>query len=325
MQSTYGNWEDTDRLIRPILHTHGFGLSFRTEEGDGCLYVTSVLAHRDGHSEQTTLRLPIDTSGSKNVVQGAGSSLSYGKRSTAGPIPPLSYQDDPDKPPNMGVFIADAMTASFAVMGIQAAIIQRTATGRGQMVDATLMESMANLLVYEFQEAQFPVEGRRPVYKPSRAADGYIIIAAVNDNNFASLFKAMGREDWLTDPRYATNDARQKNWDELFREIEAWTGQRTTEDCEATLTQAGVPCSAYRSVAELIANPHFIARGSFQSVADSAGDLLVPNLPFRLTDGDVSVRPAVADRGANTDSIRQERLFLSATTVDRRRADGVFG
>jgi len=95
VQSTYGKWEDTDRLIRPVLHTHGFGLSFRTEEGDGCLYVTSVLAHRDGHSEQTTLRLPIDNSGSKNVVQGVGSSLSYGKRYTAGAILNLIYQDDP--------------------------------------------------------------------------------------------------------------------------------------------------------------------------------------------------------------------------------------
>jgi len=95
VQSTFGRWEDTDRLIRPVLHGHGFGLSFRTEEGDGCLYVTAVLAHREGHSEQTTLRLPIDTSGSKNVVQGVGSSLSYGKRYSAGAILNLIYQDDP--------------------------------------------------------------------------------------------------------------------------------------------------------------------------------------------------------------------------------------
>lgn len=95
VQSTYGKWEDTDRLIRPVLHGHGFGLSFRTEEGEGCIYVTAVLAHREGHSEQTTMRLPFDSSGSKNAVQGVGSSLSYGKRYTAGAILNLIYQDDP--------------------------------------------------------------------------------------------------------------------------------------------------------------------------------------------------------------------------------------
>lgn len=95
LQSTYGKWEDTDRLIRPILQRHGFGLSFRTEEGEGRIYVTAVLAHREGHSEQTTMSLPFDTSGSKNAVQGVGSSLSYGKRYTAGAILNLVYEDDP--------------------------------------------------------------------------------------------------------------------------------------------------------------------------------------------------------------------------------------
>lgn len=237
----------------------------------------------------------------------------------------FGYQDAGDRPPNMGVFIADAMTASFAVMGIQAAIIQRHATGRGQMVDATLMESMANLLVYEFQEAQFPVAQRRPVYKPSRAADGFIIIAAVNDNNFANLFRALGREEWLTDDRYATDAARQKNWDQLFAEVEAWTIQRSAEACEKTLMAAGVPCSAYRSVADLIANPHFIERGSFQSVVDSAGALLVPNLPFRMSGGDVSVRSPVPDLGEDTDAVLADRLDLDGATLAELRADGVFG
>lgn len=237
----------------------------------------------------------------------------------------FGYQDAGDRPPNMGVFIADAMTASFAVMGIQAAIIQRQATGRGQMVDATLMESMVNLLVYEFQEAQFPVANRRPVYKPSRAADGFIIIAAVNDNNFANLFKALGHEDWLTDARYATDAARQKNWDQLFAEVEAWTMQRSAEACETALMAAGVPCSAYRSVADVIANPHFIQRGSFQTVMDSAGALLVPNLPFRMSDGDVSVRSPVPGLGADTEAVLADLLGLDSATLDQLRAQGVFG
>jgi hypothetical protein len=78
---TYAKWEDINDAIRPLLHEHGFALSFRTGVAtDGKLQVTGVLAHRDGHQEETTMTLPHDSSGSKNAVQAVGSSTSYGKR-----------------------------------------------------------------------------------------------------------------------------------------------------------------------------------------------------------------------------------------------------
>lgn len=83
VQSTYALWEDIVGVITPILSRHGFALSFRTAGTDGGVVVTGVLSHAAGHSEQTSLPLPIDTSGSKNQVQAIGSSTSYGKRYTA--------------------------------------------------------------------------------------------------------------------------------------------------------------------------------------------------------------------------------------------------
>lgn len=79
----YALWEDINEAIKPVLKQHGFALSFRTGMADGKIMVTGVLAHRDGHSEETTIYLPSDTSGSKNAVQAVGSSTSYGKRYTA--------------------------------------------------------------------------------------------------------------------------------------------------------------------------------------------------------------------------------------------------
>lgn len=82
VQSRYALWEDVVGIITPILSKYGFALSFRTgNEGDK-VSVTGVLSHRDGHSESTSLTLPVDTSGSKNAVQSVGSSTSYGKRYT---------------------------------------------------------------------------------------------------------------------------------------------------------------------------------------------------------------------------------------------------
>lgn len=232
----------------------------------------------------------------------------------------LYYQDGQDRPPNIGVFIADILTASYATMGIQAALLQRERTGRGQLVDVTLMESMLNLLVYEFQEAQFPAEKRRPVYKPSRAADGFIIIAAVNQNNFERLFDAVGHPEWKSDPRFATNAARQANWDELFGLVEEWTRARPAAECEAILTEAGVPCSRYRAVREALDNRHLRERGSFATVRDPAGTFLVPNLPFKMSDADTGVRPDIPALGGATDALLGDLLGMDAGEIARLKA-----
>lgn len=82
-KAKYATWEDINDGIRPVLHEHGFALSFRVRRVENAISVTGILSHEDGHSEETTLELPSDTSGSKNAVQAVGSSLSYGKRYTA--------------------------------------------------------------------------------------------------------------------------------------------------------------------------------------------------------------------------------------------------
>lgn len=86
VQSKYAFWEDIVGVITPLLASEGFSLSFRTGNKDGKIQVTGVLTHEQGHSEDTTLDLPADTSGSKNAVQAVASSVSYGKRYTAGAL-----------------------------------------------------------------------------------------------------------------------------------------------------------------------------------------------------------------------------------------------
>lgn len=82
-ETPYALWEDINEAIRPLLSEHGFALSFRIKKDADRVEVTGVLSHRQGHSEETTLSLPMDTTGSKNNVQAIGSSTSYGKRYTA--------------------------------------------------------------------------------------------------------------------------------------------------------------------------------------------------------------------------------------------------
>lgn len=109
-KTTYALWEDVNDVIKPILDRNSLNLSFRCgQTPEGRILVTGVLAHDDGHSEETTISLPSDTSGSKNAVQAVGSSTSYGKRYTAAALLNITSrgQDDdgkkagkvsPDKP-----------------------------------------------------------------------------------------------------------------------------------------------------------------------------------------------------------------------------------
>ena len=95
VQSTYALWEDINEAIKPVLTKHGFALSFRTGRDEGQIIVTGVLS-RGGHSEETTMHLPVDKSGSKNDVQAVGSSTSYGKRYTASALLNLTSRGEDD-------------------------------------------------------------------------------------------------------------------------------------------------------------------------------------------------------------------------------------
>lgn len=86
VQSTYALWEDINEALKPVLAKHGFALTFRIPRNEKGVEVEGVLSHRAGHSERTSILLPADVSGSKNAVQAVASSVSYGKRYTAGAL-----------------------------------------------------------------------------------------------------------------------------------------------------------------------------------------------------------------------------------------------
>ena len=92
---TYALWEDMNEQIKPVLAKHGFSITFRTDFKEG-ISVTGVLAHKAGHREETSILLPADVSGSKNAVQAVASTVSYGKRYTAGLLLNLTTHGEDD-------------------------------------------------------------------------------------------------------------------------------------------------------------------------------------------------------------------------------------
>jgi hypothetical protein len=96
VQSTYALWEDIQQQIKPVLAAHGFALTFSIGKDEGQISITGKLSHKGGHVEETTLPLPLDTSGSKNAVQAYGSSTSYGMRYTARALLNLTSRGEDD-------------------------------------------------------------------------------------------------------------------------------------------------------------------------------------------------------------------------------------
>lgn len=109
-KSTYAKWDDINEAIKPVLAAHGFSIRFRSRQDGAKVFVTGVLSHRDGHSEETTIELPADNSGQKNAVQAIGSSMSYGQRYTAKLLLSLSSrksEDDDGRSAGKGTTITD--------------------------------------------------------------------------------------------------------------------------------------------------------------------------------------------------------------------------
>ena len=150
------------------------------------------------------------------------------------------------------------------------------------------------------------------------------MIAAVNPRNFEGLLDAIGIEGWRDDPTLATDRARQSNWTDVMARVEAWTSQRTRAECERVIGDAGVPITSYRTVREALALEQVAHRGTMVPVRDAAGELRVPNLPYRLSDGRVEVGGHVPALGEHTEAVLRELAGLSGdalqAVVERGRA-----
>lgn len=228
-----------------------------------------------------------------------------------------------DRPGNSGVFFADVMCGIHAASAIQSALFHREREGRGQFVDVSLMDTMFNSLIYECQEAQFPVEKPRLLYGALRAIDGFVLITPITQRNFEAMADGMGHSEWKTDVRFATPRGREQNWSELMSLAESWTQTRSAQSCEETMLSAGCPCTRYKSVRDALTDPQSVARGSFATVEDRAGAYLVPNLPYSFATARVEVRRHVPELGEHSQQVFEEILGMAAAdaTALRRRLE----
>ncbi len=228
----------------------------------------------------------------------------------------MRYAGDRERPAATATFVADVLGGIYAFGAIQAALVQRARTGVGQVVDVALMDSMLNLLIYELQEAQFPVTSARPTYGPVAAADGDVLIVPITERNFAALAEVTALAELRSDPRFASVPSRGAHWTEMMRVVERWTRPRTVAAVLAALEGAGVPCAHYAEPGDNLADAQALSRGLFAPVHDAAGAFTGVNAPWLMSEGASAIGarvPAVGEHNAEVlrdwlgDDFRTER------------------
>ena len=195
-----------------------------------------------------------------------------------------STNGGPDDPPiRIGASVCDQGTGMWAVIGALAMLQQRHLTGRGGVVNASLLETA---LVWNGQKMDAYVnQGLLPVrhasghpgfvpYEAFEAQDGPLLICCGNDRLFAKLAAVLEKPDWISDARYATNRGRLQNKESLLTELCPLIRAKTRQVLIDRFESVGVPCSPSHSVPEALMQPQVQALGLLQSV---------PGEDFRLT------------------------------------------
>jgi crotonobetainyl-CoA:carnitine CoA-transferase CaiB-like acyl-CoA transferase len=195
-----------------------------------------------------------------------------------------------DAPPTrVGVPILDMGTAIWAALGCVAALLRRTETGQGAIVDVSLFETALTWLTVPF--ASFQVTGEPPqrhrtgsrrlvVFEAFATTDGEIIIAAANDRLFQKLVRALGRPEWAEDARFKTNALRHANKGALMPEIAALIRGASSADWVARLEAAGVPCAPIQDMNDVAVAPQTAAIGMVEEVPESGLSLVGLPLSF---------------------------------------------
>ncbi|MGB9115602.1 CaiB/BaiF CoA transferase family protein [Bradyrhizobium sp.] len=219
----------------------------------------------------------------------------------------LSYQPGRNRPDYCGIYHADILTGVYAFGAISAALYQREFGRKGQHIDVSMLESMLSLTPNEVQWSQFAVAPpSRPMFGPLETADGYVMVAIASEKTFQGLVRASGHPEWIGDPRFAKYADRRNHWKDLMDGVETWSRTVATAKCLAELNVHGVPCSAYRTVAEAMSDPQIAHRGALTEVEDGGGTFKVLNLPFRMSGTSIAAGKRAATLGEHTLALLRE-------------------
>jgi crotonobetainyl-CoA:carnitine CoA-transferase CaiB-like acyl-CoA transferase len=256
--------------------------------------------------------------GFDSIAQGMGGLMSVTGRAGDGPM-------------RVGIPIADLCAGHFCALGIMSALLEREATGEGQWVQTSLLESQIAML--DFQAAQWLIDRKVPTQSGNEhpltvptgvfaTQDGHLNIAAIGQNMWTRLCEAMGLQHLVTEPGLGSDPERVQNRERVNAAVGAVFATRTTAEWTELLIRAGVPCGPIHSIDQVFADPQVQQLGmAWPMPHPELGDISLVRTPFRLSGHTETTPPRAAPhQGDQTDSILRELGYSEARIAELRAA-----
>ncbi len=234
-------------------------------------------------------------------------------------------------PTRAGIAIGDLLGGIFAAHGVQLALLARERTGRGQVVETSLLESMISVLswgagmFFERGTVPGPAGQHHPLSSPYgrfRAGDGYLNIAAGNEAMWEKLADVLERPEWKTDDRFCGPIERLKHREALTHAIEEVLAAKSVDHWVTRLNQAGVPCGPVLDIGQVFRDPQVLAREMLVELPHAeVGTFKTTGLPVKLSETPGAITRPPPLHGEHDDEVLAE--VLSPDEIASLRDQGV--
>ncbi len=226
--------------------------------------------------------------------------------------------------------LADVGAGMWAVIGITSALHARSATGRGQLIDISLLDGQISWLTYA--ASRYFATGETPVrhgsaheslvpYQVFPTADDPLMVAVGSEGLWRRFTAAVGLDELTDDPRYATNPDRVRNQDTLLPRIRAALAARGCAEWTAVLAEAGVPGGPVNTIPAALAHRQVTARDMVVEMEHpAAGPIKVLGSPLKLSAQPASIRRPPPTLGQHTDEIMAEAGYTPDRIAELRQA-----
>lgn len=236
------------------------------------------------------------------------------------------------EPMKVGVAVVDVTAGLFAANAIQAALLARAKTGRGQAIDIALLDAQVAWLANV--ASNYLVSGKRPErfgnghptivpYQSFHARDGFFCLAVGNDSQWRKLCALLGRADLADNPRFATNPARVQHREALIPLLQEIFATADIAHWLREIAAAGIPCGPVQSIDQVFADPQVLQRKMLWTVPHPiAGEVRLVGSPLKLSETPVSLPSHPPLLGEHTDRVLTDLLDYSSETLEHLRRAG---
>ncbi len=242
-----------------------------------------------------------------------------------------------DGPPTrIGVFVGDLVTPLYAAYSILGALRHKEKTGEGQYLDASMIDTLATLMFMEPMEEALHDglsirtgnDSRQGLTGLYRLTDGDVIITLGGLTRWQNLCKALGADELLENPRYATGEDRETHVEELRAEISGRLGKLNCADGIALLEGANIPIARVRTLPEVVEDDHFRDRGTLKPMYRQDSDEpvergIMAGFPVTFSGGSLPELEGGAKLGHHNEEVYRRLLGLDAAALAELKARGV--